>query len=346
MIVCMIQSLFERDRPLIVFLPNLKYGGAEKVLLQAAREAAKSGRIVKIAVASNKGELLDEIPKEIELISLQRNRVLSSIIPLANVILNTKNAQVFTSMYHCNVICCFLKLFMPEMKLIIRESTSVDFYRSEFSPIRFHLLKIMVRFFYPRADIILFPSQHMFERFQSFVQMPEHKCKIIPNPLDKDFLESQSLEVIDESIWKKTKNKVLINVGRMDQNKNQILLLRAMALIPDKDFELLLIGDGPEIDRLKAEADRLRLSDRVRFLGFQKNPFKFLKSSDIFVLSSLREGYPNVLAQAKHFGLSIVSTDCPTGPREILSDWKQSLLVNANPEEMAEAIKRFLHLEN
>jgi N-acetylgalactosamine-N,N'-diacetylbacillosaminyl-diphospho-undecaprenol 4-alpha-N-acetylgalactosaminyltransferase len=242
-------------------------------------------------------------------------------------------------MYHCNIVSCIAKLIKPELKVSIRESTSFNFYKNYFSSFSVKILVILCRLFYPRADEIIFPSKAMKDIFFKEVGLGSFKrYRILPNLVDADELSTKAKEVIAPEVWQKTRKKVLINVGRIDKNKNQILIVQAVKKLEELDFEYIQLGDGPELSNLKEQVAKLGLSDRIKFLGYQENPFKFLKAADIFVLSSLVEGYPNVLAQAKFFNLDIVALDCPTGPAEILADYPNGFLVSLNSTDLVDAI--------
>ena len=107
-----------------------------------------------------------------------------------------------------------------------------------------------------------------------------------------------------------------VTIGRLDNGKNHKLLLKA---IKDIYADLWIIGNGILMDNLELIIDNLKLKDRVKLLGRQDNPYKFLGKVDCFVFSSNHEGFPNVLLEALTCGLPIISTDCKSGPREILA---------------------------
>ncbi len=111
----------------------------------------------------------------------------------------------------------------------------------------------------------------------------------------------------------------ILNVGRLNSQKNQKLLLEAFArLAATHDARLIILGEGPLRGELEQRARELGIADRVSMPGFYLDPSPFYRSANLFVLSSDYEGYPLVLIEAMHCGLSVVSTDCPTGPSEIL----------------------------
>jgi glycosyltransferase involved in cell wall biosynthesis len=234
-------------------------------------------------------------------------------------------------------------MLRPSLKVTIRESTSFEFYKSYSSWVSVKFLVLLFRFLYPIADEIIFPSLMMKDIFLREIDLNQFvRFRILPNIVDEVELLKKSMEPIDPKLWHRTRKKVIVNVGRLDRNKNQALIIDAMKLIQDLDVEFIQIGSGAELSFLKAKVENLGLTDRVTFLGYQENPFKFLKAADIFVLSSLVEGYPNVLVQAKFFNLDIVSLDCPTGPAEILSGYSKGCLINLDSMDLADSVAKKL----
>lgn len=110
-----------------------------------------------------------------------------------------------------------------------------------------------------------------------------------------------------------------ISVGKFRVEKNLQLLLQAFSLLKDLPIQLIIIGGGPLETNLKQQAGELGIADKVWFGGFKSNPFKYIKNANCFVLSSHTEGFPNVLLEALACGKSVISTDCKSGPREILA---------------------------
>lgn len=343
------KNLFKNPQsPFVVFLPNFKYGGAEKLLIQIANTESRNGRKVKVVAADATGELLRDISDKIEIVDLKKKSVSRCLIPLIKFFRHrdAMNSDVLTTMYHCNILLCIIKIVVPSLNIIIRESTSIDFYKKEFSSIRLFFFKILAGFFYPMADKLIFPSDTLRRKFEAYIKIPDQLGIIFSNPLDTETIDHMAQEEISSDIWTPRSKNVLINVGRVDKNKNQVLIIEALAKIKELEFEFILVGDGPELEKLKELVIIHGLETKVTFAGFQPNPFKFMRMSHIFIFSSLAEGYPNVLLQAKHLNLEIIATDCPTGPREILESEPSAILLDLESKDltqrMSEAIRKKL----
>lgn len=331
------RKYFDQKKNYVFFMPNFNVGGAEKFFIQLANELVSEGCQVSILAATAHGPLMILLDKKVEVVNLHASRVIFSLPKVLKYFWSKKKTDIHlvTTMYHCNIIGCIVKFIFPSISLTIRESTSSDFYKKYFSALTYMSFKILCRLFYRMADDIVFPAKAMRDAFISDVcALDLNKVRVIPNYINESELQLKASESIDPTVWIKKHSKVIINVGRLDKNKNQILILKAMTHLNDIDVEFIQLGSGPEENDLKQFVQDAGLSDKVRFLGFQENPYKFLKAADVFVLSSFTEGYPNVLVQAKFFGLAIVALDCPTGPAEILDGYESGILLDMNHQSL------------
>ena len=152
------------------------------------------------------------------------------------------------------------------------------------------------------------------------------KSYVIYNPLNKSFIIKQSKSKVILNFFKRNHLK-LINIARLADQKDQITLLKALNFIDIKKIQLLIIGSGKKEKMLKNFIDQKKLKTKVKIIPFKNNPYKFMKLADIFLLTSKFEGLPNVLLEAQTLKKYIISTDCPTGPKEILLNGKAGDLV-------------------
>lgn len=140
-----------------------------------------------------------------------------------------------------------------------------------------------------------------------------------------------------------TKKKQIISVGRISKAKGHIILLKAFAKVAEQNWTLHLIGDGPERNNLETEAEKLGVTNRVIFHGHLKNFNKLLGESEIFVLPSFYEGFPNALLEAMSVPLACISSNCVAGPSDIIEHGKNGMLVETgNVDELAVAIERLI----
>lgn len=186
------------------------------------------------------------------------------------------------------------------------------------------------------------------ELIQQFKINPK-KIQTIYNPIINFSKINQKLKeplLKKEKIWLHNK-LTIIGVGRLSKEKGFNYLIRAVEILIKKykkDINLLLVGDGNQKQELIKLAENLRIKNNIFFLGWQENIFKFLEKSDIFVLSSLREGLPRVLIEAMACGIPVVSTNCKFGPPEILKNGKYGVLVRTNDaKDLARGILKLLN---
>lgn len=212
---------------------------------------------------------------------------------------------VLSLLNRSNLIACRVKKSGWKGKLIISErADTIAYYKT----IRFGWYMIrQVRKYYPYADNVTVISKGI---ARSLALLGIHNSQVIYNPI---FSLSTDESIVEDRPF------TFINIARLEPQKNQALLLKAFAIVPDKNCRLFILGIGFLEDMLKKLAAELSITERVIFKGFQKDINSYLVQSDCFVFSSDYEGLGNVIIEALQAGLPVISTDCPSGPREILS---------------------------
>ena len=228
------------------------------------------------------------------------------------------------------------------------------------SPMRRALFRVMTTWFYRRADAVVVTSQGVADDLAMRYGVPREKMRVLHNPVDLDAIAAAAAAPVDEP---RDAPPVVVAAGRLAGVKNYPLLLEAIARIPRSggtsvppmaepvsrsggtsvppSVHAWILGDGPERDRLQALARDLGIADRVRFLGFQANPWRFMARADVFVLTSTYEGFGNVLIEAMACGTPVVATRSP-GTEEIIQHERNGLLVAHDAQSVADAITRLL----
>ena len=204
-------------------------------------------------------------------------------------------------------------LFRNKAKTIVSERGTPSMYYG-YNNLQSKINKFLIKLLYPLADLIITNScgnkNDLIKNFNI-----KKNIISIPNPINIKMIEKFASENVDFNNDKFT----FVTIGRLDQGKNHELMIDALAEINLKDVQLIIIGEGELMTHLKEKVSRLKMQDKVSLFGFDSNPYKYLSKSDCFVFTSNYEGFPNVLVEALACELPVISTDCLSGPREILA---------------------------
>ena len=308
------------QKRLIIFIPSIEGGGVEKNLFIISNFLTK--KINNISLITISKRFKNRFNKKIKFISPKlnfwdslgrRKKFFVSLFLLLIEIFKDRNLTVFC--FQGNIYCTlFCKLF--GIKIIVRSNSAPEGWSQNI--FKFYCFKYIFRF----ADKIIVNSLDFKRKFKKRFNL---KTLCIYNPLDKKEI------IIKSKIkpkFKFNKKKVnLINVGRFTDQKDQITLLKAINLLKDKvNFNLFIVGYGKKRNFLLNYINENNLYKKVKIVPYQTNPYNLIKSSDIFILTSLYEGLPNVLLETQVLKRFIISSNCPTGPREILLNGKAGYL--------------------
>ena len=332
------------------FIPNLKVGGAEKSTVNLLNNLDKSSYTLSLILANKEGEFLKDIREDLVIINLGTYSLVKIFFKLIKYFKKEK-PDIFISIFpRFSIASIMAKIFSrSDTKIIVIEHTvfslaatnARNFFRRIIARFLFPLL---MKFFYRNSEAIICVSKGVAEDILKITGLRE-KIKVIYNPI----IDSKIYALAEEKAshpWILNKDCPVISaVGRLVKAKDYPALLYALSLVVnEKQAKLLILGDGEERKELELLANRLGIAEKVDFLGFQKNPYKFISKSNIFVLSSIQEGFPTVIIEAMACGVPVISTDCKAGPNEIIENRENGLLVPVGDEKsLAEAILQLLN---
>lgn len=282
----------------------------------------------------------------IDIHDLGQPRVVKLLLPIMRLIRKKRPDVIFSAEDHLNAIVTLAALLSGSRAKMSASSrvTPFDTYSNAIFSKKW-ILKQLSRLLWRRVDVLTCVSEDMVGQYRNVFGLTRHSA--IYNVIVDEDLHRKKEENVDHPWFADKEVPLIISAGRLAPEKRFADMIEAMRIVNDRRFaRLVILGDGPLRGELQALIDRLGLTDRAELLGFQSNPMKYFRRSRLFILSSRVEGLPNVLVEAMACGCPVVSTNCPTGPREVLKDGEFGELVPVgSPLAMAEAILRALEAD-
>ena len=309
-----------------LILPNLSGGGAQKVLIGLANSFVRSGVSVDLVLVHAKGPYLKDISAKVNIVDLNRKRVLFSIFSLARYFKENRPSSSLVTLHHMSIVTVIARaISMIDFKLIIRQPNYLSKTVPQNLLTKYYLS--IVRFMFNKSDGVVGISQGVSD---NLVLNGVKNVRTIYNPLDYSYIHSMSR--IENNL--KVSQPLIIGVGRLENQKNFSLLIKAFSIVTRTTAaQLCILGEGSLREALEKEASDLKVSNRVSFPGFVDNPYVYMRKADVFVLSSRWEGFGNVVLESLAVGTQVVSTNCPSGPAEILENGKYGKLVRLDDAE-------------
>lgn len=328
--------------------PTLSGGGAERVMLNLFHSLGRETVDPVFVAADLTGPLAKQLRPDEDVVDLGVKRIRYVIPKLLKEIRARKPDVVLSTFERLNFALLLAKPFLRRnTKVVIREVNLPSKILASYSPVRRFVYRNLYKRLYKRADRIVAQSEQMREEIIRYAAVDASRVVTIHNPVDVASIArlSESDNPFEEA-GADVKN--IVAVGRLEHQKGFDILIDAFSLFLRRqpDARLYLAGEGTLRSALQQQAEKLGIADRVRFIGYQDNPYPLMKYADLFVLASRFEGFPNVLLEALACNAKVVAADCPNGPREILSRIEYGLLVQPeDPRSLAEGMLRSLDTE-
>lgn len=336
---------------LAFIIPNLKGGGAEKVLSTLLNFISKNNTRynVHLLLVKKEGRLLKTLDKNIKIFDFKKDHARKSLFDIINY-LNVEEPDYFiSSLDYMNLISSLAyKLSNSKSKFLIWEHNNLSLHSKKTISRFLSINKIFIKLFYSFPKKVIAVSNGVRDDLITNFNFSSDKIITIYNPAFDPDIITKSIEVDIDLL--KIKNNYIIAVGRLARQKNYPNLIKAFKILKNndkvKDLKLVIVGDGPEKHNIINLISSLNLSDEVFLIGYKINPFPLIKNASVYALSSNNEGFGLVLIEALALKKQIVSTDCPSGPREILNNGEFGTLVPVNdPVRLSEGLLAALNGE-
>ena len=331
------------SKKIALLSPTLGMGGAERVMLNLIGEFLLRGFSIDLLLMRRTGELLPEVPDEVRVIDFNCRKPRQLVWPLRHYLRQTHPSALVTAHSSINWAACLaVRLARSGVRCLVREESILSVSLARMGWTTRWLRPRLLRWFcggYPHIAV----SKGAATDYAARVGLPASAVHVVYNPVLNEGLLEKSREPVAHS-WFGEEIPVILAVGRLHEAKGYDILLDAFSrLIRKMPARLLILGEGPEREALALRIERLGLDEQVDMPGFVDNPWSYMRSVSLFVLSSRWEGLGNVLIEALTCGVPVVAADCPHGPREILDGGRYGLLVPPeDPRKLADALQASL----
>lgn len=317
-------------KTIAIFSPSLAGGGAERVMINLGKGFVDRGFPVDLVVSSAIGEYKSQLDQRINLVDLRCRRVATSLPRLIRYLRRELPSAMLSTQVHANVVALSAGLLSGvATRFVVRDT---------FSPIGGALLSMnsyraygiqwLASRLYSRAASVVAVCNDLRSEIAETFGLAADRIAVIYNPIAFDDIEAKAKLETDHDWLDAPSMPVVLSIGRLEAQKDFSTLIRAFAIVQSSmNARLVILGEGSLRSPLTELVQSLGLNDRVDMPGFVDNPYAYIARANAFVLSSIFEGLPNALLEALALGTPLVSTDCRTGPREILRNGQDGILV-------------------
>jgi len=306
----------------LFILNDLKGGGAERVFVNIANGFHQNNIPVSFLVGKKEGVYINLLNPTISIAETGSSTFYSFLKSFPAIFKKQQYTHIFTASDYASAAAILTKkLTGISAKIMVTHHYNLPANRALKHWKGDWIAKLIHLFVFPGADKIIAVSKGSLAWLRKHSNNNLNQAINIYNPVFDDSIYKQANESVNFPI--DTNGKIiLVNAGRLEEQKDQLTLLTAFSILKKSNpaFVLFILGDGPLQQQLESSIDEHHLQQDIFLMGFDSNPYKWMAACQVFVSCSISEGFGNVLAEAMALGKTIVSTDCPSGPAEILQN--------------------------
>lgn len=298
-------------------------------MVNLANDLHARGYAVDLVLVEAQGPYRAEIAPGVGIVDLSAGGVTSSLPAFARHLSKTRPAVIISALSHANLIAILARMLARvPARLIISERSVLFAPGMPAHSWKDGVVRLLMKLLYPFADMVVAISRGVQDDLYKWIGLPQGKVRTIYNPVVTTELPALAAAPIPHSWLMPGKPSVILGVGRLTAQKDFASLIRAFAAVrKNRPCRLVILGEGELRGALEALVKELGVSDDVLMPGFHNNPFAWMSRSAVFVFTSIFEGLGGALIQAMACGIPVISTDCPSGPSEILENGKWGRLV-------------------
>ncbi len=314
-----------------IFIRELDGGGAQRDAILLANALAARGSATSILTLRPEGRFANLVSPDVQVVAIGARKLRSAVPSLRQALKALKPRYLLSSEAAANIVAFIAARSLPRSlrpSILLREVTSPSVARYQDPYLQNRLAYRFIRWVYSNANVVLTLTEGAKADLVSNFCVPEGRIAVLRSNAVLTPETERHLAASAALSKSQREPGLIVSVGRLSPEKDQLLLLEAMArLRVHSPIRLLLIGDGMLREKLEKRAAELHIADRVSFAGYVEDPFAWLMRAEVAVCSSRFEGFGNAIVEALACGTPVISTDCPWGPREILSDGHYGTLV-------------------
>ncbi len=328
----------------VFFLWDFGRGGAETVAFNLSNYLCEKGNEVHILTINSKDELSGRLDKRVRFTTFNKKRIISSLIPLIR-FMRTENIDCFVAnTWPVTVVSVVASFFCSgfRKKLFLIEHCNLGEEFKHRSKLFRLFLRSSISILYNRVHKVIAVSNGVGEDLIR-QGLRREKTKVIYDPAYPNLAEDKVHYEEGKKKWFKQDCLKISAVGHPHKQKNYPNLINAVDILKTEkkiNCQVIIAGEGPENNNIEALIHQKKLTNEITLVGSISNPLSLIEESDLFVLSSSYEGFGMVIVEALSLGKTVVSTDCPSGPSEIIGDNEFGYLCEVDdPSDLAETIE-------